>query len=92
VFGCTLLPFKGSLIDPQFWTPDREVKRQLVNDWIRTSGAYDAVIDFDKVVRDPAQQQQMLPTYDSGDHTHPNDAGYKAMSKAINLELFHSDD
>ena len=92
VYGCTLLPFKGSLIDPQFWTPDKEVKRQLVNDWIRMSGAYDGVIDFDKVVRDPAQSQQMLPAYDSGDHTHPNDAGYKAMARAINLNWFHSDD
>jgi lysophospholipase L1-like esterase len=92
VYGCTLLPFKDSLIAPGFWTSEKEVKRHEVNEWIRTSGAYDAVIDLDKAVRDPAHPLQILPAYDSGDHTHPNDAGYKAMSQAIDLDLFSSAD
>ena len=69
-----------------------EATRQAVNRWIRTSDAYDAVIDFDRVLRDPAHPSLMLPAYDSGDHVHPNDAGYKAMADAIDLSLFREDD
>jgi lysophospholipase L1-like esterase len=88
VYGCTILPFQNSLIDPGFYTPEKEAKREEVNHWIRTSGAYDAVIDFDKVVRDPTHPKRILPAFDSGDHTHPNDAGYNAMGQAIDLNLF----
>jgi hypothetical protein len=56
-----------------------------VNDWIRTSHAFDAVVDFDKVMRDPANPLAMLPAYDSGDHLHPNDAGDLAMAKSVPL-------
>jgi lysophospholipase L1-like esterase len=63
-----------------------------VNHWIRTSKAYDAVIDFDRVVRDPAQPTRLLPAYDSGDHLHPNDAGYRAMADSIDLGLFRDAD
>ena len=56
-----------------------------VGPWIRTSGAFDAIVDFDKVALDPAQPDRLLPKYDSGDHIHPNDAGYLAMAKAIDL-------
>lgn len=56
--------------------------------WIRTSGAYGAVIDFDAAVRDPDHSARFLPVYDSGDHLHPGDAGYEAMARAINLTLF----
>jgi lysophospholipase L1-like esterase len=87
-YGCTILPFEGSLIGPGFYTAKKEAKREEVNHWIRTSGAYDAVIDFDKVVRDPTHPKRLLPAFDSGDHTHPNDAGYKAMGQAIDLALF----
>jgi lysophospholipase L1-like esterase len=87
-YGCTILPFEDSLIAPGFYTPGKEAKREQINQWIRTSGAYDAVIDFDKVVRDPAHPKRMLPAFDSGDHTHPNDSGYKAMGQAIDLNLF----
>lgn len=87
-YGCTLLPFKNSLIAPDFYTPEKNAKREAVNEWIRTSGAYDAVIDLDKAVRDPEDPLQLSPAYDSGDHTHPNDAGYKAMANAIDLNLF----
>ena len=73
---------------PGFWTAAREDRRQAVNHWIRTSGAFDAVIDFDAVLRDPSHPARLLPAYDSGDHVHPNDAGYRAMADAIDLSLF----
>ncbi|MGH9885305.1 MAG: SGNH/GDSL hydrolase family protein [bacterium] len=84
VIGATLTPAGPR---PAF-TPELEAKRQAVNTWIRTSGVFDAVIDFDAVTRDPAHPTQFLPAYDSGDHLHPGDAGYKAMGEAIDLALF----
>ena len=84
VYGATLTPFEGEAA----WTPEREAKRQAVNQWIRTSRAYDAVIDFDAVVRDPQQPTKFLPQFDSGDHLHPGDAGYRAMGDAVDLALF----
>ena len=69
-----------------------EEKRQLVNRFIRTSGAYDAVIDFDEVLRDPTQPTRLRPEYDSGDHVHPNDIGHRAMADAIDLKLFRPED
>jgi lysophospholipase L1-like esterase len=62
--------------------------RRAVNDFVRSSGAFDGVIDFDRVMRDPARPEAMLPAFDSGDHLHPNDAGYKAMGDSIDLKLF----
>jgi lysophospholipase L1-like esterase len=59
-----------------------------VNRSIRTSGEYDAVIDFDAALRDPTDQQRLNPRYDSGDHLHPNDAGMWAMARAVPLRLF----
>jgi lysophospholipase L1-like esterase len=91
VYGGTLFPVEGYPF-PGFWTPAMEAKRQAVNRWIRTSNAYDAVIEFDKVLRDPAHHSRLLPAYDSGDHVHPNDAGYRAMANAIDLSLFLDDD
>jgi lysophospholipase L1-like esterase len=91
IFGCTLTPLEGFLIPgtpiPVF-SPANEVKRQAVNAWIRTSGEYDAVIDFDRVLRDPNSPSKILAFYDSGDHGHPNDAGYQALADAIDLRLF----
>ena len=87
IFGGTLTPFEGTIF-PGYYTPEGEAKRQAVNLWIRTSGAFDGVIDFDKAIRDPAQPTRMLPAYDSGDHLHPNDAGYQAMANAVDLALF----
>ena len=78
VFGGTLTPFEGAFYE----TPDGEAQREAMNHWIRTSGAFDAVIDFDKVTRDPAHPKRFLPADDSGDHLHPNDAGYDAMGRA----------
>jgi lysophospholipase L1-like esterase len=84
IFGATLTPFDGAA----YFTPEGEAKRQAVNTWIRTSKAYDGVIDFDAVVRDPANPSKILPAYDSSDHLHPNDAGYLAMGNSIDLGLF----
>jgi lysophospholipase L1-like esterase len=84
IIGATLTPFEGAA----YYTPEGEVKRQAVNSWIRTSKAYDGVIDFDAVIRDPAQSTKFLPAFNSGDNLHPNDAGYKAMGEAIDLGLF----
>jgi len=87
VYGSPLNPLEGYPF-PGFWTAEREAKRQAVNQWIRTSKAFDAVIDFDAVLRDPTHPARILPAYDSGDHVHPNDAGYAAMADAIDLSLF----
>lgn len=84
IYGATLTPFEGAV----YATPEGEAKREAVNRWIRTSGAYDGIIDFDAAVRDPAHPQHMRAAYDSGDHLHPNDAGYKAMGEAVDLALF----
>ena len=84
VYGATLTPFEGAA----YWSSEGEAKRQALNDWIRTSKAYDAVVDFDQVTRDPAAPTKFLPAYDSGDHLHPGDAGYKAMGEAVDLKLF----
>ena len=84
IIGATLTPVEGSL----YFAPETEAKRQAVNAFIRGSGAYDAVIDFDLVTRDPAQPTRFLPAFDSGDHLHPSDVGYQAMADAIDLRLF----
>jgi lysophospholipase L1-like esterase len=84
MFGATLTPFEGAA----YFTPEGEAKRQAINNWIRTSKAYDGVIDFDSATRDPASPGKFLALYDSGDHLHPNDAGYEAMGKSIDLNLF----
>jgi lysophospholipase L1-like esterase len=81
VYGATLTPFERA-------RPENEPKRQAVNQWIRTSGAFDGVIDFDAVTRDSSQPNRLQPGYDSGDHLHPSDAGYRAMGEAIDLRLF----
>jgi lysophospholipase L1-like esterase len=70
------------------YTPEAEAKRKAVNEWIRTSKAFDEVIDFEAVVRDPDHPTRVRPEYDSGDHGHLNDAGYRAMADSIDLKLF----
>ncbi|WP_242107985.1 SGNH/GDSL hydrolase family protein [Luteimonas aquatica] len=87
IWGATLLP-RANTEFPAPPTPAALAKREQVNAWIRDSGAFDAVVDFDKVMRDPAHPDRLLPAFDSGDHLHPNDAGYKAMAEAIDLTLF----
>ncbi|UGT38709.1 SGNH/GDSL hydrolase family protein [Nocardia yamanashiensis] len=79
VIGATLLPFGGS----DYYTADREAVRAQVNAWIRTSGEYDAVVDLDTTLADPADRARLLPGYDVGDHLHPSDAGYAALADAV---------
>jgi lysophospholipase L1-like esterase len=83
VIGGTITPFKGWFV----YDETLEATRLAVNDFIRTSRVFDAVIDFDRAVRDPADPHQLLPAYDSNDHLHPGDAGYRAMADAIDLSV-----
>ncbi len=85
VFGATLTPFKGAV----YYTDHGEQLRETVNAWIRTSGVFDGVVDFDQATRNPAAPLTYAPTADSGDHLHPGDAGYAAMANSIPLSLFH---
>jgi lysophospholipase L1-like esterase len=84
IHGATLTPSEGAA----YFTKEGEAKRAALNEWIRTSKVYDGVIDFDLATRDPAQPTKFNPSYDSGDHLHPNDAGYQAMARSIDLSLF----
>jgi lysophospholipase L1-like esterase len=88
IFGGTLLGFENETYLPGAWTPERDGTRQAVNEWIREGGAFDAVIDFDRALRDPEHPIRMLPIYDCGDHLHPSDLGYNKMGDAIDLSLF----
>jgi lysophospholipase L1-like esterase len=84
IYGATLTPIGGL----RGTGSQHHAKRDALNAWIRTSGAYDGVIDFDKATRDPADPKKLLAAYDSCDHLHPSDAGYEAMAAAIDLVLF----
>jgi lysophospholipase L1-like esterase len=86
IMASTLLPYEGTTF-PGYWTPEGETIRQAFNEWLRTSKEYDGVVDFDAVIRDPANPTKMQPRFDSGDHLHPSDAGYEAMAKAFDLAL-----
>ena len=84
IIGATLTPYEGAA----YATSVGEAKRQAVNQWIRTSRAYDGVVDFEAATRDPSQPGRLLPAFNPGDHLHPNDAGYQAMAEVIDLGLF----
>src|SRR6266852_5171596 len=84
IFGATILPYQGL----GAWTASGEAKRVAVNQWIRTSGAFDGIIDFDADLRDPTTPARLAPQYDSGDHLHPGPAGHEAMGNAVDLALF----
>lgn len=86
VYGATITPFTGP--NQAYGHPNREVTRQRVNEWIRESGKFDAVLDFDEVIRDPDQPDMLLPAYDSGDYLHPNPEGFGAMAASVDLTLF----
>jgi lysophospholipase L1-like esterase len=88
IFGATLTGFENETFLPGAWTPEREKTRQAFNEWIREGGAFDAVVDFDRALRDPEHPASMLPIYDCGDHLHPSDLGYNKMGDAIDLSLF----
>ena len=81
-------PFEGTAF-PRYFIPEEEKKREAVNAWVRSPGAFDGVIDFEAATHDPGNPARMRAEYDSGDHLHPNDAGYKAMADSIDLNLFN---
>jgi lysophospholipase L1-like esterase len=87
VYGGTITPFGGN---PEYDDPAglREATRQAVNEWIRDSGRFDAVVDFDRAARDPANPRRLLPAYDTGDHLHLNPTGYQALADAVPARLF----
>jgi lysophospholipase L1-like esterase len=84
VIGCTLTPYEGA----GYARENGEAIRSAVNEWIRKSGAFDAVVDFEAATRDPNNPKRFKPEFDPGDHLHPNDAGYKAMADAVDLSIF----
>jgi lysophospholipase L1-like esterase len=84
----TLMPYENETFVPGCWTPARERVRLAVNAWIRGNTAFDAVIDFEKALQDPANPSKLLPRWDCGDHLHPSDEGYDHMGDAIDLGLF----
>jgi lysophospholipase L1-like esterase len=84
VIGATLTPYEGA----SYSREEGEAIRQAVNQWIRTSGAYDAVVDFEAATRDPASPKKIRADFDPGDHLHPNDAGYQAMADTFDLGIF----
>ena len=86
IYGATLTPFEGS--GEPYYSPSGEAQREVVNAWIRSSGEFDAILDFDRLLRDPDHPGRLLPAYDGGDHLHPNDAGYAAMAGSVELALF----
>jgi lysophospholipase L1-like esterase len=84
VYGATLLPMKGSF----YYSTAHEAERKIVNDWIRTSGFFDGVIDLDRALRNPADTLSLLPEADSGDHLHPSEFGHRLIAEAVDLNLF----
>jgi lysophospholipase L1-like esterase len=92
IVGATLTPFEGALTMPgspiaNYYSPAKDALRQRINEWIRRSGEFDAVLDFDAVVRDPLNPLKILPAYDSGDHLHLGDAGNQAVADSVDLKL-----
>ena len=89
IVGATLTPFEGALpgtpLD-NYYHSDKDALRRQLDDWIRTSGVFDAVIDFDAALRDPAHPARLLARFDSGDHLHPGDEGNRAMADAVDLQ------
>ena len=90
VIGGTLTPFAGALPDTpmadNYYSIEKDNLRRRINDWIRNSGAFDATIDFDRLLEDPERPGHLLPCFDGGDHLHPSDEGCRAMAHAVNLD------
>ena len=89
LIGATLPPFEGALSGTplaNYYNSEKDSLRQKINSWIRESGAFDAVVDFDAVLRDPANPARLKPGFDSGDHLHPGDTGNRAMADAVDLD------
>lgn len=94
IIGTTIPPFENAFFKQphvEFFMPEREAVRQEVNTWILQSGAFDAVVDFDAPVRDPAHPPRIRGDYDAGDHLHVKDARYIATGNAVSLSLFEGD-
>ena len=72
---------------PGYWTPENEIERQAINEWIRTTDLHDGYVDFDAALRDPSDPERLFPPYDSGDFLHPSDAGYAVMAAAAERAL-----
>jgi lysophospholipase L1-like esterase len=87
VWGATCVPYGGAQ-NPLHHTPAAEAKRLAVNAWIRAPGNFDRIVDFDAAVRDPDQPTRLRPAFDSGDHVHPNDAGYRMLAASVPLAFF----
>lgn len=92
IFGSTLTPFENGFEPrvPNYYSPEKERKRQEVNCWIRESGNFDGVLDFDQIVRDPIRPSRLCQLYDAGDHFHLNDLGHQAIGNAIDLTVFNA--
>lgn len=91
MFGATISPFgtsPGSNVTQAYSDPEREKTRRRVNEWIRTSGVFDVVLDFDKVLRDPNEPSRLASEYDSGDHLHPSVNAYRALAEYFPLDIF----
>ena len=86
--ACTISPMGGNTSLPGFDTPPHEAARVALNQWIRSSGEFDGVVDADLALRDPAAPTRLLPIYDSGDHLHPSIAGGRAIANAVDLARF----
>ncbi len=86
IIGATLTPFKGVILEGYDSDPKNNVRKEAHN-WIRISGTFDGVIDFDKALRGPVGPDLIRNDYNCGDNLHPNDAGYKAMANAVDLIL-----
>jgi len=84
VIGATITPYAGAGF---YWSEDGEADRQTVNAWIRTGKCFDAVIDFDAVLRDPQAPDRLAVPFDSGDHLHPSMAGHAQMARAVDLSF-----
>ena len=89
IFAATITPFGApNNTIPPYSSPRREVTRQRVNDWIKSGGAFDAVVDFAQILQNPAGPSQLDPRYNSGDYLHPNDAGYQRLADEFPLSIF----
>ena len=89
VIGATLTPFEDALRGTPLeghYSPAKEATRQALNTWIREAGVFDAVVDFDRLLRDESRPSRLRAEFDSGDHLHPGDAGYQAMAEAVDLK------
>jgi hypothetical protein len=87
VIGATLIPFEG-VLRPGYATPDHMQRRDELNVWLRTTKPFDALVDFDAVVRDPSHPERLLPAFDVGNHFTPSEAGEKALADAIHIKVF----